>query len=65
MWGAIAKEFAQYKNIWGYDLQNEPKVSASVLVNAYQAAIDEIRKVDTNAQIIVEGTNWASAYEWI
>lgn len=65
MWGAIAKEFSQYKNIWGYDLQNEPKVSAPVLVKAYQAAIDEIRKVDTNAQIIVEGTNWASAYEWI
>ncbi len=65
MWGTIASEFAQYKNIWGYDLQNEPKVSAPVLVNAYQAAIDEIRKIDTNAQIIVEGTNWASAYEWI
>ena len=65
MWGAIAKEFAGYSNIWGYDLQNEPKVSAQVLVQAYQAAIDEIRKVDTNAQIIVEGTNWASAYEWI
>lgn len=65
MWGAIAEEFAQYKNIWGYDLQNEPKVSAPVLVEAYQAAINEIRKVDTEAQIIVEGTNWASAYEWI
>lgn len=65
MWGAIAKEFAQYDNIWGYDLQNEPKVSAPVLVQAYQAAIDEIRKYDTDAQIIVEGTNWASAYEWI
>lgn len=65
MWGAIANEFKDYKNIWGYDLQNEPKVSAQVLLEAYQAAIDEIRKVDTNAQIIVEGTNWASAYEWI
>lgn len=65
MWGAIAAEFAGYKNIWGYDLQNEPKVSATVLLNAYQAAIDEIRKVDSNAQIIVEATNWASAYEWI
>lgn len=65
MWGAIANEFKDYKNIWGYDLQNEPKVNAQTLVEAYQAAIDEIRKVDTNAQIIVEGTNWASAYEWI
>lgn len=65
MWGAIANEFKGYSNIWGYDLQNEPKVKADVLVNAYQAAIDEIRKVDTKAQIIVEGTNWASAYEWI
>ena len=65
MWGAIANEFKDYTNIWGYDLQNEPKVTAQVLVEAYQAAIDEIRKVDQNAQIIVEGTNWASAYEWI
>lgn len=65
MWGAIANEFKEYTNIWGYDLQNEPKVTAQVLVEAYQAAIDEIRKVDTRAQIIVEGTNWASAYEWI
>lgn len=65
MWGAIANEFKDYKNIWGYDLQNEPKVNAQTLVEAYQAAIDEIRKVDTKAQIIVEGTNWASAYEWI
>lgn len=65
MWGVIANEFKGYSNIWGYDLQNEPKVKANVLVEAYQATIDEIRKVDTNAQIIVEGTNWASAYEWI
>ena len=65
MWGAIANEFKDYTNIWGYDLQNEPKVTAQVLVEAYQAAINEIRKVDQNAQIIVEGTNWASAYEWI
>lgn len=65
MWGTIAEAFKDYSNIWGYDLQNEPKVSAQVLVEAYQAAIDEIRKVDTKAQIIVEGTNWASAYEWI
>ena len=65
MWGAIANEFKDFNNIWGYDLQNEPKVSAQVLVEAYQAAIDEIRKVDTRAQIIVEGTNWASAYEWL
>lgn len=65
MWGIIAEAFKDYTNIWGYDLQNEPKVTAPVLVEAYQAAIDEIRKHDRNAQIIVEGTNWASAYEWI
>lgn len=65
MWGIIAEAFKDYTNIWGYDLQNEPKVTAPVLVEAYQAAINEIRKHDRNAQIIVEGTNWASAYEWI
>lgn len=65
MWKMIAEAFKDNKNIWGYDLQNEPKVSATNLVPIYQAAINAIRTVDTKAQIIVEGANWASAYEWI
>lgn len=65
MWRMIAEAFKDNKNIWGYDLQNEPKVGAANLVPIYQAAIDSIRTVDTKAQIIVEGANWASAYEWI
>ena len=65
MWGAIAKEFSQYSNIWGYDLQNEPKVGVTTLMPAYQAAIDEIRKYDNNAYIIVEGPNWAAASSWV
>lgn len=65
MWKMIAEAFKDNKNIWGYDLQNEPKVSAANLVPIYQAAINAIRTVDTKAQIIVEGANWASAYEWI
>jgi Endoglucanase len=65
MWRMIAEAFQDNSNIWGYDLQNEPKVGASNLVPIYQAAIDSIRKVDTDAQIIIEGANWASAYEWI
>lgn len=65
MWKMIAEAFKDNKNIWGYDLQNEPKVNAANLVPIYQAAINAIRTVDTKAQIIVEGANWASAYEWI
>lgn len=65
MWKMIAEAFKDNKNIWGYDLQNEPKVSAANLVPIYQAAINAIRTVDTKAQIIVEGANWASAYEWV
>jgi len=65
MWRMIAEAFQDNSNIWGYDLQNEPKVSAANLVPIYQAAINAIRTVDTKAQIIVEGANWASAYEWI
>ncbi len=65
MWRMIAEAFKDNKNIWGYDLQNEPKVSAANLIPVYQAAIDSIRTVDTKAQIIIEGANWASAYEWI
>ncbi|MBP7373508.1 MAG: cellulase family glycosylhydrolase [Prevotella sp.] len=65
MWRMIAEAFKDNKNIWGYDLQNEPKVGAANLIPIYQAAIDSIRTVDTKAQIIIEGANWASAYEWI
>lgn len=65
LWKKIATEFKDYTNIWGYDLMNEPKgLDINVLFNNYQAAINSIREVDTKAQIVVEGKNYASAQGW-
>ncbi|MCD8318994.1 MAG: cellulase family glycosylhydrolase [Paraprevotella sp.] len=65
LWQKIAKEFCNYSNIWGYDLMNEPKgIDIDVAFNNYQAAINAIREVDTKAQIVVEGKNYASAQGW-
>lgn len=64
-WRLVADAFKNNKNIWGYDLQNEPKISSiTQLKEVYQAAIDSIRTVDTHTPIVVEGLNWASAYQW-
>ena len=65
LWKKIATEFKDYKNIWGYDLMNEPKgIDINVLFDDYQTTINAIREVDTNAQIVVEGKNYAGAAGW-
>lgn len=65
LWKKIATEFKDYKNIWGYDLMNEPKgIDINVLFDDYQATINAIREVDRNAQIVVEGKNYAGAAGW-
>lgn len=64
MWKMIAEAFKDNKNIWGYDLQNEPKSNTATLLAAYQPTINAIREVDQNAFIVLEGCNWASAYQW-
>ena len=64
MWKMIAEAFKDNKNIWGYDLQNEPKSNTATLMAAYQPAINAIREVDQDAFIVLEGCNWASAYQW-
>jgi endoglucanase len=45
---------------------NEPynMGDATVWPTAAQAAVNAIRAVDMNTQILVEGTQWASAYWW-
>lgn len=65
LWKKIATEFKDYTNIWGYDLMNEPKgININTLFDNYQAAIHAIREVDTKAQIVIEGKNYASAAGW-
>ncbi|MCD7971541.1 MAG: cellulase family glycosylhydrolase [Candidatus Azobacteroides sp.] len=65
VWGKLADAFSDCSNIWGYDLMNEPKsLDMEVLKGNYQAAIDEIRKRDMEAAIVIEGKNYASSKDW-
>lgn len=65
IWKKLAVAFKDYKNIWGYDLMNEPKgINIDILFDDYQAAIDAIREVDMNTPIVIEGKNYAGAKDW-
>ena len=65
VWVKLATEFKEFSNIYGYDLMNEPKdVDLEGLRDCYQYVIDEIRKVDTKAAIVVEGKNYTGAAGW-
>ncbi|MCD6068764.1 MAG: cellulase family glycosylhydrolase [Bacteroidetes bacterium] len=63
VWKAIA---ARYKNetcIAGYDLLNEPMpVPRSALLQVYKQLVAEIRTVDTNHLLIIEGANFAKDF---
>jgi hypothetical protein len=64
-WTRLVDAFADCSNIWGYDLMNEPKgVDINILRDNYQTVIDAIRTKDTEAYIVVEGKNYASAAGW-
>ena len=65
VWKKLAAEFKDYKNIWGYDIQNEPYgLQKGVWLNAAQAIINAIREVDTKTAIVVEGESYASSSTW-
>lgn len=65
VWTKLALEFKEFKNIWGYDLMNEPySLAPGVWFAAAQSAIDAIRTVDTTTPIVVEGESYASASSW-
>ena len=56
LWGQIAKRYAECTYLMGYDLLNEPAFADwTILNNFYEQAIREIRKVDKNHTIILEG----------
>ncbi|WP_455497256.1 cellulase family glycosylhydrolase [Coprobacter sp.] len=65
VWKKLAAEFKDYKNIWGYDIQNEPYgLGTDVWKNAAQAIINAIREVDTETAIVIEGESYASSSTW-
>ncbi|RGN51220.1 MULTISPECIES: glycoside hydrolase family 5 protein [unclassified Bacteroides] len=66
VWIKLAKEFKDYKNIWGYDIMNEPNamLKTTPWFNIAQACIDAIRTVDTKTTIVVSGDEFSSAKRW-
>lgn len=67
-WRELAKELQPYKkSIYGYGLINEPHdmLKSTPWVTIAQAAIFEIRKVDTTTPIMVGGNHWSSADRWL
>lgn len=67
LWGKIAREFSDYKNIWGYGLMNEPNnmLEKTPWAKIAQASILAIRNYDTKTAIVVGGDSWSSAERWM
>ena len=65
-WGKLASALSGAPGLSYYDIMNEPHDlgAATIWPNAAQAAVDAIRSVDMNTNILVEGTQWASAQWW-
>jgi endoglucanase len=66
LWMKLATALKGTPGLGYYDIMNEPynMGDATVWPTAAQAAVNAIRAVDMNTQILVEGTQWASAYWW-
>lgn len=63
MWRAIANRYSSRRIVAGYDLLNEPVLSdGSELVHLYKRIIDNIRSVDANHMVIIEGGKMASDF---
>jgi endoglucanase len=65
-WGQLAGALQGRPGLAYYDLMNEPynMGGSNVWPQAAQAAVNAIRAVDMNTKILVEGTQWSSAYWW-
>ncbi|WP_029904973.1 glycoside hydrolase family 5 protein [Prevotella sp. 10(H)] len=66
VWMKLAMEFKDYKNIWAYDIMNEPYDMPSTLswYEMAQTVIYKIRAVDTETPIIISGDSFSSASRW-
>jgi endoglucanase len=73
LWRRLALEFRN-KNLFAYDLMNEPHGLASgygspagqaIWKNAAQATINAIRTVDTATPIMISGYEWSQATAWV
>ncbi len=65
VWKKIATALSDQKNIYAYDIMNEPrKIFDRAWFNAAQNVINGIREVDTLVHIIVDGENSSFAFDW-
>ncbi len=66
LWHKVASALAGTPGLAYYDIMNEPHDmgAANIWPTAAQAAVNAIRSVDMNTNILVEGTQWASAQYW-
>lgn len=67
VWRMLAREFKDYKCIWGYEIMNEPYAMLSSMpwFNIAQAAICAIREEDMSTPIVVDGDQFATARNWV
>jgi len=64
-WKRMAAHFKEYKNIYAYDIMNEPHdLGQNEWFRAAQEAIYGIRDVDTEKTIMIEGDHYANANVW-
>jgi hypothetical protein len=60
LWGAIAERYCDEPYLMGYDLLNEPAMADWDILNSfYNEAISEIRAVDKNHIIVLEGSSFS------
>lgn len=66
LWSKLSAALKGTTGLGYYDIMNEPHDMGDVAVwpTAAQAAVNAIRAIDTVTPILVEGTQWASAYWW-
>lgn len=67
LWRLLAERYKDEESIGGYDLLNEPITKdhdefSPCLVPLYRRLIKEIRKVDPNHLIVLEGTHWSTDF---
>ena len=60
----MASTFKGTAGVFGYDLSNEPHDMNGLWAGDAQAAINGIRSVDAETNIIVEGDGWSGAQYW-
>ena len=65
LWGMVADRYKNETAIYGYDIMNEPKGSATVWADTAQLTINAIRQYDTQHWILVEGVNYSRAWGWV